>query len=338
MSSNLNPLGPPPGLLDHLRSAMPCVTALPEVDAYQARKAFAQWSRCDVSQVVGANGTTQIIYTLPLVLKSRRAVIVGPTYADYADACQRHGVEYRHAFLTVPDFEPKMELLQQECQSADTVFICNPNNPTGTLWPSRQLQDLFSAFPHTTFVVDESYMPFISPDRSQSVMHSQAPNVIVLHSLSKIFCIPGLRIGLAVAPKPLALQLSSFGQPWEINALAQQAILYLMDQPEEIGAFVDQTHRFLNEERQKLYQALDRLPWLTVYPSQTTFSLAQLTPACSVQRLCAHLLTKGIVIRNCANFHGLSDQFVRISLKSERHNRKLADVLAQVDPEQIAHR
>jgi threonine-phosphate decarboxylase len=108
-----------------------------------------------------------------------------------------------------------------------------------------------------------------------------------------------------------------------------------MAHQKDITPFMDRTCAFLEEENNKLNHRLEKLPWIKTYPSRTPFSLLQLLPDCSAERLCAVLLTKRLVIRNCANFHGLPNQFVRISLKSEQHNAKLAQVLTQVDPGQL---
>jgi len=99
MSSNVNPIGPPPGLKEHLKEKLDLITALPEVDAKEISTTFANRYGLDPECVLAGNGTTQFIYTIPQVLGTRKALIIGPTYSDYADACTMHKVEFDYAII-----------------------------------------------------------------------------------------------------------------------------------------------------------------------------------------------------------------------------------------------
>ena len=134
LSSNVNPLGPPEGLIDCLSGKMSVITALPEVDAAGIRQAFAHRHHIDADRVVGGNGTTQLIYALPQALASQKALVLVPAYADYADACALHGVPCDTVTAT-PDnhfcFSKEAVLSAIAAAKADLVFICNPNNQIG---------------------------------------------------------------------------------------------------------------------------------------------------------------------------------------------------------------
>ncbi|UCF95045.1 MAG: aminotransferase class I/II-fold pyridoxal phosphate-dependent enzyme, partial [Desulfobacterales bacterium] len=107
MSSNLNPLGPLPGLLDFLREHITAITALPEVNAQTLTAQFAAAHGVAPACVLAGNGTTQFIYAIPRALGSRKALILGPTYADYADACRMHNLHHRFALAEESrDFRP----------------------------------------------------------------------------------------------------------------------------------------------------------------------------------------------------------------------------------------
>ena len=189
MSSNVNPLGPPPGLLAHLQDRLPAITRLPEVDAAEAASAFAFRHGVDPQRVLGANGTTQFIHILPRVLGSRCAAILGPTYADYTDACRLSGVPWVEV-LSEPanGFVHDPATIDRAVRAgADTVFVCNPNNPTGVLLPAAALEDLCRRHRQARFVVDESYLPFVRDGENDSLVACCHPNLVVLNSMSKIF-------------------------------------------------------------------------------------------------------------------------------------------------------
>ena len=132
MSSNINPLGPPPGLMDYLRTNLSVATRLPEVDSGETVRQYAEYLSVNPNRILAGNGTTQFIYAIPQAFKSRSMLIVGPAYSDYADACKLHGVSATMLMAAESDyFMPDLVLLKKKLAEADTVFICNPNNPTG---------------------------------------------------------------------------------------------------------------------------------------------------------------------------------------------------------------
>ena len=102
MSSNINPLGPLPGLVGFLKENLTAITALPQVDARNTAQVFATRNLLDLAQVIAGNGTTQFIYTMPPALDTRRALILGPTYADYADATRLLLRRCCHQYSTSP--------------------------------------------------------------------------------------------------------------------------------------------------------------------------------------------------------------------------------------------
>lgn len=331
MSSNVNPFGPPPGLSAHLREKIGTVTTLPEVDAGAAVRAFSARFGIRPDQVVPGNGTTQLIHTLPLALATRRALILAPTYADYADACRMHGIPFDYVTSGAFDqFQPDMAELSSAAAGADTVFICNPNNPTGRLIPGAELQELCAAHPDTRFVIDESYLPFVKGGEAHSLMRSGLSNVMVLHSMSKIFRIPGLRIGFMAAPDEIITKMKRYFLPWSLNSLAQEAVVYLMERRDLIDPFVDMSRRLLEEERQRMTDRLAAMPALEPFPSTTSFILARLMRGHTADGILAGLARERILIRNCSNFEGLSDKFIRISLKTPDINRMLTDALARL--------
>ncbi len=332
MSSNVNPLGPPPGLTEFLKDNLHAIVALPEADAHSAIFAFAQRYGLDPECVVAGNGTTQLIYAIPKAIGSRNVVIVAPTYSDYADACNMHDIPYRYSLLTdIRNFEPDFDKLEQDISDADTVFICNPNNPTGVLIDSDRMESFCKAFPDKTFIIDESYLAFVADAEQHSFLGRNIGNVIVLHSMSKIFRVPGLRIGFASASPLITRKLSKYMLPWSLNSLAQAAVVWLMTHTVEMDEFVRKTSIYLENERKYFIRTFENSEHLRLFSSKTSFILGQLSSSYRAETLCDILANEKILIRNCSNFHGLSDQFIRISLKTSEINCMLAEKLLRKD-------
>lgn len=328
MSSNVNPLGPPPGLTAFLKKNMDTILALPEVDAKNAVYAFARRYNIDPHLVLAGNGTTQFIYTIPLALESRKVCILGPTYSDYADACVMHNIRYE--FLIAEEslgFQPDINRIQKNIEGSDTVFICNPNNPTGVLIPADELEQLCGSHPGTYFVIDESYLPFVHHRDDQSMLGRGLPNVIVLNSMSKIFRVPGLRIGFLISPENIIERFMRYILPWSANSLAQAAVSYLMEQEAETDAFIENTRVFLEAERSRFEKTLVNTSGIKFFPSTTSFILARVFGNHTAHEVLNSLAHDRILIRNCSNFRGLSDRFIRVSLKTQDINTLLAEKL-----------
>jgi threonine-phosphate decarboxylase len=331
MSSNINPLGPLPGLLNFLDESLPAITALPEVEAEKAVRSFAGRHGIDPECVMAGNGTTQFIFTLPKALGTRKALIIGPTYVDYADACTMHRVDHTYVMADKSRlFQPDIYQIDKKLHEADTVFICNPNNPTGTLIPSGELEWLCVTHPDIHFIVDESYLPFINKGEKESMIPRRLPNVLVLNSMSKIFRIPGLRIGFLISSEIIIKKMIQYMLPWSVNSLAQAAVCYLMTKRIEVDEFIEQTRTFIETEKKQFAEMLQNDPCITLFPSTTAFILARLPGNLTAERVCAHLAADRILIRNASNFKGLDEHFIRISLKSRKVNQWVAEKLLSI--------
>lgn len=327
MSSNVNPLGPMDGLVAWLRNRMEIIGALPEADASAVIRRFGARYGIDPSNVLVGNGTTHFIYAIPGILDCRKVLIFGPTYSDYADAFLLKGAEVVHRIATPEtDFCHSLDDLDAEERDCDTIVICNPNNPTGNLIFRDALENFCRRNGQRTIVVDESYLPFSDAEETCTLLGSDLQNVVVLHSMSKIFRIPGLRIGFAVSANPkLIRRFRQAQQPWCVNALAQEAACFLLDPQCPTDAFIAETRRFFDEEKRTMVEILSEETGLRVFPSATSFLLIRLPEGLAASVVVEETVrTHRILLRDCSNFHGLDSRFVRVSLKTSEVNRLVA--------------
>ncbi len=326
MSSNLTPLGPVPGLPDVLRDKLDEIAFLPETDSETLRRAFAGKYALGVEQVLVGNGTTEFIYALPAALGLRRAVIINPTYGDYFRACSWMGMEVAGFDLQAgDDFAVDFPRLDTLLQGGELVFICNPNNPTGLVIRSEELLEFVVSHKKSHFLVDESYMPFV---REMSLLHLPLPeNLFVLFSASKIYGIPGLRLGFLVATAGNMALLAGRSKPWGVNRLAQVAGEYLLQQADD---YVESVVSFVETERPAFAAELARLPGVEVIPGRANFILCRLTEKMNAPCLREKMLAHRIIIRDCSNFAGLDDQYFRLSLKETAENRRCLQAMEEV--------
>ncbi len=328
MSSNLNPLGPPPGLVDFLKTHLGDITALPEVDADGLITAFAGIHGLEAETVLAGQGTTQFIYTLPKALGMKKALIFGPTYSDYEDALNMNQVD---VFLSLSDeadcFHYDIEKELQRKKGIDAVFICNPNNPTGVRISGEHIKKAAGAFPDIRFIIDESYLPFSMDAEKHSLISSDLPNILVLSSMSKIYRVPGLRVGFLIGPAKCIDSCRTYQFPWSVNSLAQVAARYIIENDREMKQFVEKSRQYLEKERQYFVQRLSTDTRLTLFSGPVPYLLIKLGPGLVSKDICRVLAEEKILIRDCANFKGLSNAYIRISAKTREVNEIVVDKL-----------
>jgi threonine-phosphate decarboxylase len=331
-SSNVNPLGPPDGLCEHLAASLDAIVRLPEVDALQAEAAFAGYHGLAAEQVIADSGTTQFIYALPAALEMRRVLVVAPTYADYADGCRRHSVRVRHHLCRAEDgFVPDLDRLDQNLNACDAAVICNPNNPTGVLVDGDRLAETCARHPRVRFVIDESYLPFCEAGETHSMIARGLDNVLVLSSFSKIYRIPGLRIGFLVAPPRWVKPLRARRLPWSVNGLAIEAVSFLSAHAELTRGFIRATRAYLQSEKRYLTDALSAVAPVDILPSTTAFMLMRLpADGPDAATVASALARQAMLIRDCANFQGLTDRHIRLSVQHRAANRQLVAALAAI--------
>lgn len=326
MSSNLTPMDMVPGLREVLVQGLEQIAFLPETESETLRGIFARKFQLREEEVLVGNGTTEFIFALPHLFAGSRAIIVNPTYSDYRLACGWAKVPATD-FMLPPeqDFRLDLERLASEFQGGELVFICNPNNPTGALTPSAELYDFILRHPATSFLVDESYLPFT---REKSLLrYDLPPNLFVLFSSSKIYGIPGLRLGFLVAGAANLQSMNLQRKPWGVNRMAQLAGQYLL---EHADPYVEMVRQFIERERPLFVDLLQRMNNIRVIPGAANFVLCCLKGEMPAAELREKMLAKRVMIRNCASFAGLDEHYFRMSLKGREANVYCLNVLQDI--------
>jgi threonine-phosphate decarboxylase len=316
-------------VLKAARLALPAIARYPDPACAPLTARLAARHGVAADQVVVGNGSSELIQALPRAVRARRAAIVEPTYTEYLRASLLAGAEAEHWLAERDDLVPR----PFDPAGADLVWLGNPNNPTGSLWDRAGLIDWVQSFPRTVFAVDEAFLPFEPGEASLSLVPElhRLPNLVVLRSLTKLYALPGLRLGYAAARPELAERLREQLPPWSVNALAQAAGLAALDDDD----FLRRTYRWAEEARKFMCGRLADLPYLRPLESRTVFVLLRLQ-GCTAARLTAALGERGLLVRDASNFVGLDGRYVRVSFRSPEGNRRLVAELAGCEAEVCA--
>jgi threonine-phosphate decarboxylase len=205
------------------------------------------------------------------------------------------------------------------------LWLCNPNNPTGWVVKKEVLEALIEQNPNVCFVIDQSYEFFT---KNQLFTPSEAvsfPNVLLLHSMTKRYAMPGLRLGYVTGCVGLLERLRTNRMPWSVNQLAIQAGIYLLEHPWEAPVALEE---YL-QETNRLRENLQALGALDVWETETHFMLVGLRLG-KASALKAYLAEEhGILIRDASNFEGLDERFFRIAAQTPEENDRLVVAIEQ---------
>ena len=219
-SANINPVGPPPWLRREISAHVSGLVAYPDPECAQLLHAASRRYGVPEAQMVPGNGSTELLFALPRATGYKRAVIPAPAYEDYAKAALAAGLAVEEPRLSPRNgFELDYDDLESRLKRPAMVFLCRPNNPTGAVYDTRKLRSLISTRKDSLFVIDEAFAGF--DERMDRFVANRPENVAVLASLTKIFAIPGLRLGLLICPEPLAARVREIIGPWSVGTLAQ---------------------------------------------------------------------------------------------------------------------
>ncbi|HEY6008248.1 MAG TPA: threonine-phosphate decarboxylase CobD [Geobacteraceae bacterium] len=326
-SASINPLGPAPGVREAVAAAFDRIGHYPDSDCAELRLALARLHGVAPANICVANGSTELIYLLPRLVTGRRALVVAPPFSEYAAALARDGWEVDYLVLSPEtrfDLSPERFEVQLR-QRYDLAIVGNPGNPTGRLYDRETVAALARSCREAGcfLVVDEAFMDFCE-EASTKVLAVRDEAVLVLRSLTKFYALPGLRLGYAIGSVPVIDRLSRLREPWSVNTLAQAAGLASLATDDYATA----TRALIAAERHRLMAGLAAINGLRPFPSVANYLLVEATDGPSAGELAERLLAERILIRDCGNFRGLNDRFLRVAVRSPAENGRLLTALA----------
>lgn len=334
-SASINPLGTPLEVVEALEEALPEICHYPEQHAGRLVAALSDYHGVPEEQLLAGNGSTELIYLLPRVLRPKRAAVVAPAFGEYARALELAGVPVDVLCLDPEDqfrFDP-VSLCERLDPACELVVVANPGNPHGGPIDSEDLLTFAQRLPAgVQLLVDEAFVDFC-PDYSVLEAVSAFDNLIVLRSLTKFYAIPGLRAGYLAGPNEVVERLRDSQEPWSVGAPAQHAARACL----EAHAYRRATWRQIPRLRQQLAVGLEKLG-LQVFDSSANYLLGRLPQSTSGEVLASLLQLQGILIRSCSDFAGLDDRYLRFAVRSADENRMLLRALGALVSESAGER
>ena len=325
-SANVSPLGLPQGVADAIVAALPTADRYPDPLCRELRTALSRAEQLPEPWILCGNGAADLIYRLVWALQPRRALLPAPTFAEYAAALESVGCEVKRKTLhEADDFAVTEAFVQAVNQSIDLVFLCQPNNPTGQITPPELVQRLVRrcADCGAVLVVDECFLDFLQQRDALTAkpLLQTAPNLVILKAFTKLYAMAGVRLGYALCSNTeLLAKMQAAGQPWGVSSLAQAAGAAALRET----AYADAVRALIADQRPRLAAGLRALG-LQVIEGSANYLLFR-----APETLGAALQQRGVCLRSCGNYPGLSAGWYRTAVRTAPENEQLLQTMREV--------
>jgi histidinol-phosphate aminotransferase len=319
LASNESPFGPFPGVVDAVAEIIAGSNRYPDNDAWDLTEALSKELGVERVSILLGNGSVALISDVASAVGGPGTNVVygWPSFVMYRFAAIWAGSTPREVPL-LPDFSLDLPaMLDAIDRETRLIYVCNPNNPTGTVRPASEVEDFVSSVPEDVLVVvDEAYHEFAGdPYRSLLPMAAERSNLLVFRTFSKIFSLAAHRIGYAVGHPETIAALRKVQAPMTVSTVAQAAALASLGQPEEIARRVVSNRAGLD----LINRALEERGVVSI-PSHTNFVFFR-TPI-EDERKVAELFTRqGVIIRP------MSRGWIRVTVGTDRENGRFVDAL-----------
>jgi len=329
-SSSINPLGMPEKAVAAAKSSAAHAVIYPDSASSRLASELETHEGVGAGEVLCAAGASDIIFRAVNARKPKKILVTAPAFADYeragtaaGAATVRYYLDRQRGFGIEEDITGLIH-----GSEPDIGFVCNPNNPTGSLTDMEMTVKIAGACRSVgaLLVIDECFLDFVSgPDEySAKSMIGLYPDILIVKSLTKVFAMPGLRVGYCICGDKEFLDRMRFcGPDWPLTNISQAAGIAALESGWD---HIEKSREYIDAERGYIISELTRIG-LTVYPSRINYIFFHCPWDID---LAGDMCKKGVLIRDCANFHGLARGYYRVAVLTGDKNRLLIAAIGEV--------
>ena len=329
LASNENPFGSSPKVAEFIKAYHENNAIYPDGYAQNLRTAVAEHLNVAENELIFGNGSDDLIaiITRALLYPGVNTVMADPSFSQYWHNAEIEGAEVRKVPCVNGNHDLEAMLAAID-ENTSVVWICSPNNPTGTLIPSAELQAFLAQVPsHVLVVLDEAYIEYVTDPTHENTLpyYKQYPNVILLRTFSKAYGLAAFRVGYGIANADTIAKLDPVRAPFNNTVLSQAvATIALKDQQ-----FITEC-REANEKGKAQFVAFCEKHQLNYYPSQTNFVLFEVKA--DSQLIFEEMMKRGFITRSGAALG--APGYLRVTIGTEAQNAKFLSLLEEVLTEQ----
>ena len=328
--ANVNPLGLSASVKKEIAENIDLFSSYPDRDYTDLKKAIAAYTNTSPEHIVVGNGSTELISLLISQRAPKRALLLGPTYSEYARELNLVGgtLEY-YNLKEEQDFRLDISDLTDTLKSdIDLLIICNPNNPTSSAISTADMKKLLTVCRSLGIfvMIDETYIEFAPEGTSLSAVSlvPEFDNFMVIRGVSKFFAAPGLRFGYGLTSNQAFLQtLLTHQNPWSLNSIGAYAGERMLKDTD----YNQKTWSLIDSERTRMCTELSGLDTVKIYPAYANFVLVKiLKEGLTSFDVFEKAIHQNLMIRDCSSFESLNGEYVRFCIMNPEDNDRLLDV------------
>lgn len=335
-SANINPIGLNEKIKNEIINNIYTIEKYPDITYFELRQSIVSFENENITRedlklnnenIVLGNGAAEVLFSVVRGAKPKKAIVLAPTFSEYEEALESVDAEVNLYYLKEENnFELQEDILDWINEEIDMIFICNPNNPTGNVTKNDIIIKILekSKITNTKVVIDESFLDFL--DNTYSVIQyiKKYDNLIIIKSLTKVFAIPGVRIGYSIINNDELIKNINKNIPaWNINCFAEVCTKAALNDKE----YLDKTKKYVESERDYLFNQLKEIEFIKVYKPSVNFIFFKVNKKIDLKN---ELLNENILIRSCSNYNGLNDEYYRIAVRTHEENKKLIEYLRKI--------
>lgn len=330
-SSNINPLGIPKGVESAAINSIKYTNRYPDINSRELIKSISAYENVPEEWIFTSNGAAEAIFRIALYLKPNNGLVTAPTFSEYEQALKTVGSDVEYYDLHEEnEFKITGDILSSINEKTDIVFICNPNNPTGQLADKEILEKIISHCKKmgTVTVIDECFLDFVEEKEKYSVRNllNKYDNLIILKAFTKIYAIPGIRLGYCMSSNSEIIEgLKVSGPPWNVSTIAQAAGVAAMEECD----YVKKSVLYVKEQRNYLIDEMRKLK-INTFESHANYMFFKFNEENEETDLKEAMIKKGILIRSCSNYRNLGKNYYRIAVKTKEENNIFIEKLKEI--------
>lgn len=329
LGSNENPWGPSPKAVEAIKNELKSINRYPESQLAELVHEMALYSGVDDSQViVGGDGADEIIDVLAktFIDEGDEFIVPLPSYMYYEYLLQQYGAKPVYARWDLEKNELDVDSIFDSITSrTKMIFLCSPNNPTGTLIDREVLSDIAAKNPDILVVIDEAYFEYSEVTNRDLI--DEHDNIFIIRTMSKVLGLAGMRIGYGLACAEIIEYMHRIKPVFSLTRLSFVAALNTFRDK----TFISQSIQKGIESRQYLYDEISAIESLNVFPSKSNFMLISVKDTgYTASELALELMKRGFIVRDCTSFKGLDEYWIRISICTLEEDEKFIKALKEV--------
>lgn len=329
LGSNENPWGPSPKAMEAIKDEIKSINRYPESQLHELVSEIAKYSSVKDSQVIiGGDGADEIIDVLAktFIENGDEFIVPLPSYMYYEYLLKQYGAHPVYAKWDLEnnrlDVDSVFDAISDRTRM---IFLCSPNNPTGTLIEKEVLVDIAGRNPDILIVVDEAYFEYSEVTNKDLI--NEFDNIFIIRTMSKVLGLAGMRIGYGLACEEIIEYMHRIKPVFSLTRLSFVAALNTFRDTD----YIEDSITMGIESREYLYNELIKIDSLNVFPSKSNFILIGIRDTgFTASELALELMKRGIIVRDCTSFKGLDEYWIRISICTFEEDERFIEILKEV--------